>query len=111
MESAEAGRLSPIESLDPLPQGDCVQVRGVIVGREHHEKFIGSRESGMNPPPRQCRVAARQGPLRLAQGVRTPTLSNEIIATIARQDRHENALYRATVTMWRCPHAAAQSRR
>ena len=36
-----------IESLDPMPQGDCVQVRGVIVDREHHERFVGSQESGM----------------------------------------------------------------
>jgi len=51
-----------IESLDPLPQGDCVQVRGVIVGREHHEKFIGSQESGMNP------AAAANVGLRRAEG-------------------------------------------
>ncbi len=41
----------------------------------------------------QCRTAARRGPLRVTEGGDT-YLSDEIIATIARRDLHENALYR-----------------
>jgi len=88
------GRPLIIESLDPLPQGGCVQVRGVIVGQEHHRKFVGSQEWGMNP------AAAANVGLRRAQGrfvspkAADTYLSDEIIATIARRDLHENALYR-----------------
>jgi hypothetical protein len=83
-----------IESLGSLPQGGCVQIRGIIVGEEHHHKFIGSREWGMNP------AAAANVGLRRAQGrFVTPKaadtyLSDEIIAAIARRDLHENGLYR-----------------
>jgi hypothetical protein len=83
-----------IDSLGPLPQGDCVQVRGVIVGQEHHQKFAGSQEWGMNP------AAAANVGLRRAQGrfvspkASDTYLSDEIIGTIARRDLHENALYR-----------------
>ena len=83
-----------IDSLGSLPQGDCVQVRGIVVGKEHHDGFIGSQESSMNP------AAAANVGLRRAQGrfvspkAADTYLSNEIIATIARRDLHENALYR-----------------
>lgn len=83
-----------IESLDPLPQGDCVQVRGVIVGREHHDKFIGARESGMNPAA-AANVGLRRAEGRFVSPKASDTyLSNEIVAAIARQDLHENGLYR-----------------
>jgi hypothetical protein len=83
-----------IDSLGLPPQGDCVQVRGIVVGNEHHEGFIGSREWSMNP------AAAANVGLRRAEGrfvspkAADTYLSNEIIATIARRDLHENALYR-----------------
>ena len=88
------GRPLIIESLDPLPQGGHVSVRTVVVGKEHHQTFLGSQEWGMNP------AAAANVGLRRAQGrFVTPKaadtyLSDEIVATIARRDLHENALYR-----------------
>jgi len=83
-----------IESLGPLPQGGCVQVRGIVVGKEHHEGFVGGHEWSMNP------AAAANVGLRRAEGrfvspkAADTFLSNEIIATIARRDLHENAIYR-----------------
>ena len=88
------GRPLIIESLDTLPQGGHVSVRAVIVGKEHHQTFLGSQEWGMNP------AAAANVGLRRAQGrfvspkAADTYLSDEIIATIARRDLHENALYR-----------------
>jgi hypothetical protein len=82
------------DQLGDLPQGDSVQVRRIVVGKEHHDKFLGAQEWGMNP------AAAANVGLRRAQGrFITPKagdtyLSNEIIATIARRDLHENGLYR-----------------
>lgn len=89
-----AGQPLILDSLEALPQGGNVQVRGIIVGEEHHHRFIGSQEWGMNP------AAAANVGLRRAKGLFvTPKaadtyLSDDIIATIARRDLHENALYR-----------------
>ncbi len=83
-----------IESLGPLPQGDSVQVRGIIVGKEHHQKFQGSQEWGMNP------AAAANVGLRRAHGrFVTPKaadtyLSDDTIAALARRNLSENAIYR-----------------
>jgi hypothetical protein len=83
-----------IETLGPLPERDCVQVRGIVVGKEHHAPFLGSDASSMNP------AAAANAGLQRAEGrFVTPKaadsyFSKEIIATIARRDLHANALYR-----------------
>ena len=83
-----------IESLDALPQGGHVSVRTVVVRNEHHQTFLGAQEWGMNP------AAAANVGLRRAQGrfvspkAADTYLSDEIVATIARRDLHENALYR-----------------
>lgn len=83
-----------IETLGPLPERDCVQVRGIVVGKDHHERFVGAQASSMNP------AAAANVGLRRAKGrFITPKaadsfLSHEIIATIARRDLHGNGLYR-----------------
>ena len=83
-----------VESLGALPQGGNVRVRAIIVGNEHHQKFVGSQEWGMNP------AAAANVGLRRAEGrfispkAGDTYLSDEIIAMIARRDLHENALYR-----------------
>jgi hypothetical protein len=88
------GRPMIVESLGALPQDGNVRVRAIVVGHEHHEKFIGSQEWGMNP------AAAANVGLRRAEGrfispkAGDTYLSDEIIATIARRDLHENALYR-----------------
>ena len=71
-----------------------MSVRAVVVGKEHHQPFLGSQEWAVNPA-----AAAKVG-LRRAQGrfvspkAADTYLSDEIIATIARRDLHENALYR-----------------
>jgi hypothetical protein len=89
-----SGRPLIIESLGPLPEGASVQVRGIVVGSEHHRKFLGSDEWGMNP------AAAANVGLRRAEGrfvspkAADTYLSDEIVETIARRDLHENALYR-----------------
>ena len=70
-----------IESLGPLPQGDSVQVRGIIVGKEHHQKFTGSQEWGMNP------AAAANVGLRRAQGrFVTPKAADTL--SVRRDRRH-----------------------
>ena len=83
-----------IESLGTLPTGDCVQVRGIVVGREHHEKFAGAQEWGMNPA-----AAANVGLRRACGSFVTPKaadtfLSKEIIATLARRELSDDAMYR-----------------
>jgi hypothetical protein len=88
------GRPLIVESLGTLPQGGNVRVRAIIVGKEHHQPFVGSQEWGMNPA-----AAANVGLRRAAGHFVSPKagdtyLSDEIIATIARRDLHENALYR-----------------
>jgi hypothetical protein len=83
-----------IESLGALPQGGHVQVRGVLVGKEHHEKFRGSHEWGMNP------AAAANVGLRRAQGrfvspkAADTYLSDEIVSTLAHRDLGDDAMYR-----------------
>ena len=56
------GRPLIVESLGPLPQGGNVRVRAIIVGKEHHQPFVGSQEWGMNP------AAAANVGLRRAEG-------------------------------------------
>jgi hypothetical protein len=89
-----AGRPLIIDSLGPFPQGGHVQVRGIVVGEEHHRKFLGSDDWGMNP------AAAANVGLRRAQGsfvspkAADSYLSGEIIATLARHDLSDDAMYR-----------------
>jgi len=88
------GRPLIIDSLGPFPQDDCVQVRGIVVGKEHHQPFLGSQEWGMNP------AAAANVGLRRARGsfispkAADTYLSDEIIATLARRDLSDDAMYR-----------------
>ena len=83
-----------IDSLGTLPQGGNVQVRGILVGKEHHQRFRGAQEWGMNP------AAAADVGLRRAQGqfispkAADTYLSDEIIATLARRDLSDDAMYR-----------------
>lgn len=83
-----------IDSIGPLPQGESVRVRGVLVGRDHHDRFRGAAEWGMNP------AAAANVGLRRAEGqfispkAADSYLSQEIIDFLARRDLDERALYR-----------------
>ena len=83
-----------IESLGLLPQGGNVQVRGILVGKEHHHGFLGSHEWGMNP------AAAANVGLRRAQGrfispkAADTYLSDDLVATLARRDLSDDAMYR-----------------
>ena len=89
-----AGDTLLIDSLGPLPQGGCVQVRGIVVGETHHLKFRGAREWGMNP------AAAANVGLRRATGrfvspkAADSYLSDEIVGFLARRDLAANAMYR-----------------
>lgn len=71
-----------------------MQVRGIVVGQEHHNRFAGAQASSMNP------AAAANVGLRRAQGrFVTPKaadsfFSRDIITAIARRDLHANGLYR-----------------
>ncbi|MFO1157376.1 MAG: hypothetical protein U1E60_00915 [Reyranellaceae bacterium] len=83
-----------IEQLGPLPQGGCVQVRGIVVGQEHHLKFRGSQEWGMNPAA-AANVGLRRALGRFVSPKAADTyLSDEIVATLARRDLAENVMYR-----------------
>ena len=83
-----------IDSIGPLPQGGSVRVRGVLVGRDHHERFRGAADWGMNP------AAAANVGLRRAEGrfispkAADSYLSQEIIDVLARRDLDERAIYR-----------------
>ena len=83
-----------IDSIGPLPQGESVRVRGVVVGRDHHDRFRGASDWGMNP------AAAANVGLRRAEGAfispkaADSYLSQEIIDLIARRDLDERAMYR-----------------
>lgn len=89
-----AGRPLIIDSLGPLPQDDCVQIRGIIVGEEHHRPFRGADEWGMNP------AAAANVGLRRARGAFvTPKaadsyLSAELVGMLAQRSLSEEAMYR-----------------
>jgi hypothetical protein len=89
-----AGDALLIDSLGPLPQGGCVHVRGVVVGKEHHLRFRGAQEWGMNP------AAAANVGLRRARGrfvspkAADSYLSDEIVAALARRDLAEGTMYR-----------------
>jgi hypothetical protein len=83
-----------IDSLGSLPQGGCVQVRGIVVGKEHHERFRGSQEWGMNPAA-AANVGLRRALGRFVSPKAADTyLSDEIVAILARRDLSENAMYR-----------------
>ncbi|CAN5884517.1 hypothetical protein BH11PSE3_BH11PSE3_03850 [soil metagenome] len=83
-----------IDSLGPFPEGGCVQVRGIVVGKDHHDGFLGCQEWGMNP------AAAANVGLRRARGTfispkaADTYLSDEVIAVLARQDLSDDAMYR-----------------
>jgi hypothetical protein len=83
-----------IDSLGPFPQGDCIQVHGIVVGKEHHERYRGSQEWGMNP------AAAANVGLRRARGnfispkAADTYLSDEVVAVLARGDLSDDAMYR-----------------
>ncbi len=89
-----AGDALLIDSLGPLPQGGCVQVRGIVVGKEHHQGFRGAHEWGMHP------AAAANVGLRRARGqyvspkAADSYLSDEIVAVLARRDLAGNTMYR-----------------
>lgn len=89
-----AGNDLLIDSLGALPQGGCVQVRGIVVGKEHHLKFRGAEEWGMNP------AAAANVGLRRAHGqfvspkAADSYLSDEIVAMLARRELADNTMYR-----------------
>jgi len=71
-----------------------VRVRGILVGRDHHDRFRGADGWGMNP------AAAANVGLRRAEGAfispkaADSYLSQEIIDFIARRDLDERAMYR-----------------
>ena len=83
-----------IDSLGPLRQGGCVQVRGIIVSKEHHQRFRGAHEWGMHP------AAAANVGLRRARGqfvspkAADSYLSDEIVSVLARRDLAGNTMYR-----------------
>lgn len=83
-----------IDSLGSLPENDCVEVRGVIVGKEHHLPYLGADEWGMN-----AAAAANVG-LRRARGAFiTPKaadsyLSAELVAMLAKRTLKDDAMYR-----------------
>lgn len=89
-----AGKPLLIDSLGPLPSGGCVQVRGIVVGNEHHLKFRGSQEWGMNPAA-AANVGLRRAQSRFVSPKAADTyLSDEIVAFLARRDLAQNAMYR-----------------
>lgn len=89
-----AGRPLIVDSLGPLPQDDCVQVRAIVVPGKHHAPFAGAGEWGMNP------AAAANVGLRRARGAFVSPkaadsyLSNELVSVLARRDLSEDAMYR-----------------
>ena len=83
-----------IDSLDLPPSGGNVTVRAVVVDGRYHQNFLGAQERGMH-----AAAAANVG-LRRARGrFVTPKasdtyVSNVTIATIARGDLEDGAIYR-----------------
>ena len=83
-----------IDNLGPLPQGESVRVRGIVVGEDHHRRFLGSDDWGMNP------AAAANVGLRRAEGqFITPKaadsyLSQEIVELLSRRDLRDDGMYR-----------------